>query len=305
MSAPGDDGARDLPAGLSAPPSTILPAIRWAGEVLRKGRIDEARLTSELLMCHVLGCARIRLYTEFEKILQPGEVEAFVALVRRRLAHEPLQYITGDTSFMGIRIAVDRRALIPRPETEVLVERALDHCRTRGRAPLRILDAGVGSGNIALALARYHPPAIVVGVDVSAAALSLAGSNVKAHGLEGRISLVRADILLDGVPFPEGSFDAIVSNPPYIPSADVPGLDPEVRLYEPAVATTDGGDGLSFFRRLAGLAPSLVRDGGVLMVETGYNQARAVEAIFRAASLRETTVDRDLSGVERVVTGRR
>jgi release factor glutamine methyltransferase len=305
MPAAGHDGPMDLPAGLSAPPATILPALRWAEEVLRKGRIDESRLTSELLMCHVLGCERINLYLEFDKILRPREVDAFVSLIRRRLSHEPLQYITGETNFMGLKFTVDRRALIPRPETEILVEQALGYCRGRGRTPLAVLDVGVGSGNIAIAVAHYHPPAHLVGVDVSADALALARSNVRGQRLERRVALVRADILRDALPFPGGRFDAVLSNPPYIPSAEVGGLDPEIRLYEPSIATTDGSDGLTFYRRLAGLAAVLLARGGVLMVETGYNQARAVEAIFQAASLRETSVVNDLSGVERVVAGRR
>jgi release factor glutamine methyltransferase len=293
----------DLPAGLTAPPATILPALRWAGDVLRKGRIDEARLTAELLMCHVLGCERINLYLEFEKILQPREVDALVSLVRRRLSHEPLQYITGETNFMGLKIAVDRRALIPRPETEILVEQALGFCR--GRSPLRVLDVGVGSGNIAIAVAHYHPPATVVGIDVSPGALALARSNVRGHRLDRRVALVLADVLRGPLPFPGEEFDLVLSNPPYIPSAEMGGLDPEVRLFEPPLATTDGSDGLTFFRKLSGLAAAFLAKGGMLMVETGYNQARAVEAIFAGAGLVETTVVRDLSGVERVVSGKR
>lgn len=289
------------PPGL--PPSTLLPALRWGEEVLRKGRIDEARLTAELLLCHLLGCERIRLYAEFERILDVAEVGAFVGLIRRRLSHEPLQYITGRTDFMGLRIDVDRRVLIPRPETEILVEAMLTVCRSRGAAPVRILDIGVGSGNIAVALARYHPSAHLVGVDVSPGALDVALGNARLHGLERRISLVRGDILRDAPPFVEGGFDAIVSNPPYIPSADIPGLDPEVRDFEPLLATSDGGDGLSFFRRLTGIARGLLADGGVLMVETAYNQAREVERMFVGGNFRETKVVRDLSGIERVVSG--
>jgi release factor glutamine methyltransferase len=302
---PGDEGAMGLTAGLAAPPSTILPALRWTEDVLRKGRIDEARLTSELLMCHVLGCGRITLYVEFEKILSPAELDRLVGLVRRRLSHEPLQYITGETNFMGLRIAIDRRALIPRPETETLAGQALDFCRGRGKLPLSVLDVGVGSGNIAIAVAHYHPPATVVGVDVSAGALELARSNLRSHGLERRVALVRADILTDPLPFRGDRFDLVLSNPPYIPAGEFGALDPEIRLYEPSNATTDGADGLTFYRRLAAIAGGLLADGGVLMVETGYNQARAVEGIFRAASLAETGVVKDLSGVERVVSGRR
>lgn len=287
---------------LSLPPSTILPALRWAEEVLRKGRIDEPRLNAELLLCHLLGCERIRLYAEFEKILRPGEVDAFVALLRRRMTHEPLQYITGEADFMGLRFVVDRRVLIPRPETEVLVERMLEHCRGRGRSPLRILDAGVGSGNIAVSIAHYHPRATVTGLDVSGDALDVARANVRRHKLEERVFLARADVLRDDVPVHDGIFDAIVSNPPYIPSEEMAGLQPEVRLFEPEIATTDGGDGLSFFRRLARLSAAALVPGGVLVVETSYDQARAVEQMFLSHRLTGTTVTRDLSGIERVVS---
>jgi release factor glutamine methyltransferase len=291
--------------GLPLPPSTLLPALRWAEDVLRRGRIDEARLTSELLLCHVLGCPRIRLYVDFEKILRPGELDGFVGLVRRRLSHEPLQYITGETEFMGLTFAVDRRVLIPRPETEVLVERALDHCRGLGGRPVRILDAGSGSGNIAVSIAHYHRQSAVIGIDVSGGALEVALGNIRRHRLGGRVSLLKADLLRDGIPVRDGVFDAIVSNPPYIPSGEVDGLQPEIRLFEPVIATTDGGDGLSFFRRLADLAGTLLVPGGVLMAETSYNQARAVERIFQSYSLTGTGVVRDLSGIERVVYARR
>jgi len=283
------------------PPSTILSALRWAEDVLRKGRIDEARLSVELLMCHLLSCERITLYLEFDKILQRDELDRFVALVRRRLAHEPVQYITGEADFMGLKFFVDPRVLIPRPETEVLVEEMLFHARRRPPGPMTVLDVGVGSGNIAVSLAHYVPEFAMVGLDVSAGALEVASRNAARHGVTGRVDLLRADIAAGGLPFRDHSFDAVISNPPYIPAADIPGLDPEVRQFEPGLATTDGGDGLTFFRVLASWAGRLLGPGGVLMVETGYNQARVVESIFREGGMEEIRTIADLSGIERIV----
>ena len=295
----------DPPPGPSVPSSTILSALRWAGEVLKKGRIDESRLTAELLMCHLLSCERIGLYLEFDKILQRDELDVYVTLVRRRLAHEPVQYITGEADFMGLKFSIDRRVLIPRPETEVLVEEMLSHARRSGAATVRILDVGVGSGNIAVSLAHYLPGVSVVGLDVSAGSLEVAAANTRRYRLEGRVALLCADALGAGPPFRERSFQAIVSNPPYIPAAEIAGLDPEVRIFEPGLATTDGSDGLTFFRGLAAIAGRLLEPGGVLMMETAYNQARTVETIFRENGMGDVRIHRDLSGIERVVAGTR
>ncbi len=291
------------PPDLLPPPSTILSTLRWARDVLRKGRIDESRLSAELLLCHVLHCERIRLYLDFDKILQRDEMDRFVAAIKRRLAHEPVQYIVGEADFMGLKFSVDRRVLIPRPETEVLVEEMLFYSRRRGPSPMNILDVGTGSGNIAVSLAHYLPQVSVVGLDVSGDALEVAALNVGRHGLSGKVPLVRGDIAGGRLPFRENSFHALLSNPPYIPAADIEGLDAEVRLFEPGVATTDGGDGLTFFRRLADAAARLVEPGGVVMVETAFNQARVVERIFREQGIAEVRIISDLSGIERIVRG--
>jgi release factor glutamine methyltransferase len=200
--------------GQPLPPSTILSALRWATDVLRKGRIDEARLSAELLMCHLLSCEKIRLYLDFDKTLQRDELDRFVGLIRRRLTHEPVQYITGEADFMGLKFFVDPRVLIPRPETEILVEEMLFHSRRRGPSPMTVLDVGVGSGNIAVTLAHYLPGVEVVGLDVSADALDVAAENVRRYSLAGRVPLLRADITGGSLPFRGGSFHAVVSNPP-------------------------------------------------------------------------------------------
>jgi len=285
------------------PPSTVLSALRWAADVLKRGRIDESRLSAELLLCHLLECERLRLYLDFDKILEREELDRFVELIRRRLAHEPVQYITGEADFMGLKFSVDPRVLIPRPETEILVEEMLFYSRRRGPEPMTVLDVGAGSGNISIAVAHYLPQVSVVALDVSVDALEVAAENVNRHQLSERVGLMRCDVGGGGLPFRENSFHAVLSNPPYIPAGEMRGLDPEVRLFEPGLATTDGADGLTFFRKLAATAGRLLEPGGVIMVETAYNQARVVEEIFREHSISDVRIIADLSGIERIVRG--
>lgn len=282
---------------------TVLSLLRWGTGVFRGGRIDSPRLTAELLLCHVLGCDRLRLYVDFEKILRREEADRFVEFVRRRIKHEPLQYITGEAAFMGLLFHVDRNVLIPRPETEVLVEEVLHHLRNLPPGPRRVLDAGVGSGNIAVSLAHYLRDVSVVGIDVSGDALLLASRNAGRYSLGARVQLVRADLLRDPLPVKRGSLAAVVANPPYIPSRDIQGLQPEVRMYEPRIATTDEGDGLSFFRHLAAHSRELLEEGGLLAVETGFNQSPDVSRMFTEHGYRDVGVVRDMSGVGRVVRG--
>lgn len=288
---------------MQLPPSTVLSALRWAGDVLERGRIGESRLSAELLLCRILGCERIRLYLDFDKMLQRDEMDRFVGYIKRRLSHEPVQYIVGEAEFMGLKFLVDSRVLIPRPETETLVEEMLFYTRRRGPEPLKVLDVGTGSGNIAVALAHYLPQVSVVAVDVSPGALEVAAANVRMHGLTERIELARVDIAHGGIPFHDRRFHALLSNPPYIPAADVPGLDAEVRSFEPGTATSDGADGLTFFRTLSAEAGRLLEPGGVIMVETAFNQARVVEGIFREQGIADLHIISDLSGIERVVRG--
>lgn len=282
---------------------TVLSLLRWSTEVFKTARIDSPRLTAELLLCHLLDCDRLRLYVDFEKILQPEETDRFVEMVRRRTRHEPVQYITGESVFMGLRFYVDRNVLIPRPETEVLVEETLAFLRKGPSGPKYALDVGTGSGNICVSMARFMRDLYVLGIDVSGRALALAARNIDRYILSGRVGLARMDALRERLSLKDGSFHAVVSNPPYIPLPDVPGLDAEVRLYEPHIATTDSADGLTFFRRLAECSRTLLVPGGMLAVETGYNQGHVVSRIFAEQDFRDVRIIPDLSGVGRVVTG--
>ncbi len=277
--------------------------MRQLGEVLRlsAGYLSEhgsptPRLDAELLIGHALGLLRIELYTNFDRPLDEPELAACRALLERRGRREPVAYILGRWGFHGLDLAVDVRVLVPRPETEVLVERCL--ALLDGLDAPRVADVGTGSGAIALAIKAARPDAAVTATDVSADALTVARANAAALGLE--LDLAEAD-LLAGV---EGRFALVASNPPYIGEAEVTGLEPEVAEYEPRLATVAGPAGTEVLERLAAAAPAALEPGGWLVVECGAGQAEAVRGLLAAAGAVETFAEPDLAGIDRVVGGR-
>ena len=277
---------------------TVLSLLQWADGFLAQKGYDESRLTSELLLSHVLGLPRLNLYLQFDRPLNQEELARFKGAFQRRLAHEPLQYIVGECEFMGLRIAVDKRVLIPRPETEDVVSCALDALRSRNGQSLTILDIGTGSGNMAVALAKSLPRATVTAVDVSTDALDVARANAEAHGVHN-ISFQRWDVLGD-LPA-DWRFDMIVANPPYVSLHDFESVQEEIRNYEPRQAVTDGGDGLKFIRRILGVAPKHLVPGGAVAMEIAYGQEGDARALASAAGLRQVDVRRDFVGVPRVL----
>jgi release factor glutamine methyltransferase len=277
--------------------------VRQLGEVLRlsAGYLSEhgsptPRLDAELLIGHALGLPRIELYTNFDRPLDEPELAACRALLERRGRREPVAYILGRWGFHGLDLAVDRRVLVPRPETEVLVERCL--ALLEGLEEPRVADVGTGSGAIALAIKRARPDAAVLATDVSADALAVARANAEALGVE--LELVEAD-LLAGV---EGPFALVASNPPYIGEAEMGGLEPEVAQYEPRLATVAGPSGTEVLERLVAAAPDAFEAGGWLVVECGAGQAAAVRGMLDGAGAAETFAQADLAGIARVVGGR-
>ncbi len=278
-------------------PWTLLSLLHWSTTYLEQRGFDEARLHVELLLCRVLNLSRVDLYLNFDRPLTAGELAAFKAMFTRRIAHEPLQYILGDTEFMGITLTVGPGVLIPRPETEILVEEVLAGLENRKA----ILDIGTGSGNIPIAI-NHFSGLPVTSIDVSDDALRIAASNIRRLGLEG-ITLVKAD-MFDEV-LPGSAFDVIVSNPPYIPQAEMSSLQPEVQVHEPMIATTDGGDGLACIRRICRLAAERLPGGGMLFLEIGFGQSDAVRDIVGSAGLTLIDIVRDHSGIPRVVKARR
>ncbi|MFW6056725.1 MAG: peptide chain release factor N(5)-glutamine methyltransferase [Chloroflexota bacterium] len=262
--------------------------------------ISDSRHEAYLLLQHFTGWTLTGLLTRLQTPLPPDIQPALEEAVERRLRHEPLQHITGSTGFYGRDFTVDYRALIPRPETEILVERVTSHFAGVSR-PLRFLDVGTGSGIIAITLACELSHALVDAVDISAEAIEVARANVRLHRVEGRVSLIQTDL---GTPF-RRAYDAIVANLPYIPSADWAHLQPEVRLREPARALDGGPDGLTHVTRLLAQAPSLLLPGGLLVVEIGEGQADRVEKRLQVSGCwNDIQVRSDLAGIRRVVTAR-
>ncbi len=279
-------------------------ALRAAAARLRASGSRSPRLDAELLLGDVLSLERVALFSHPDRPLSSAEVERFERLLRRREAHEPVAYLRGRRGFRTLELEVTPAVLIPRPETETLVEVALDELvRAQLAAPLA-LDLGTGSGCIALALAAEHPSVRVVAVEVQEAALEVARRNVVRCGLGERVRVVRSD-LFEALSPPE-RFDLIVSNPPYIPEAEYVALEQNVREYEPRCALHGGDDGLSFYRRIVPEAAGWLRQGGLLALEVGYGQAAAVGELIAATGLYDDAVEyADLAGVSRVVTARR
>jgi release factor glutamine methyltransferase len=269
--------------------SSIRDALTAATEAFEAAGCDTPRLDAELLLGRAAGKDRAAVIADPGGELSPPQARAFSEMVRRRVRREPVAYILGTAYFRELQLHVDHRVLIPRPETELLVELAED-----GQ---RVLDVGTGSGAIALAIAHERAGVRVTGIDSSPDAIDAARANAERLGLD--VELMIADLIVGG------PYDLIVSNPPYVREAEWAGLAPEITLYEPQEALLGGPDGLDIVRPLvAEAAPTLVR-AGLLAVEVGQGQSRAVEALFEKAGLRAVETKRDLAGIPRVVTGRR
>ncbi len=276
---------------------TVLEILQWTAGYFKEQGIDGGRLDAEVLLADTLGLDRVGLYLNYDRPLNPSELTDFRQRVKRRALREPVQYILGKTEFWSIPLQVTPDVLIPRPDTEVLVEEALN----RASGCCSILDVGTGSGAIAIALAHELSESRVTAVDISEGALQVAGNNSRANGVADRVALCHGDLYR----LPEGPYDLVVSNPPYIPKLDVEGLMPEVRDFEPQLALCGGEDGLDCYRALAAQAPTILGPGGWLLVEVGIAQAEDVRKLLEEAGLTETCIRDDYSGIPRVVGGRR
>jgi release factor glutamine methyltransferase len=287
---------------LSAEVWTIQQLLNWCTEDFRKRGLDSPRLDAELLVAHALEVDRVRLYLDFERPLVPDERARVRALVERRRRREPVAYILGERGFYGRMFKVGPNVLVPRPDTETLVERAL--ALLPAGEPAQVLDVGTGSGCLGLTLAAERPDARVTLVDISDAALQVAAQNAELLGVSERVTLLRSD-LFQQVRAPEGGFDLIVSNPPYIPSSDVDGLMPDVREHEPRLALDGGRDGFDCIRQLVAGASQRLRPGGALLIELGVGQSDEGMQLLRDAGYEGVQVHRDLGRVPRVIEGRR
>jgi release factor glutamine methyltransferase len=284
------------------PVTTFRDQLAAATTALEAAGVASPRVDAEWLLAGLLGVGRVTVRLDPAGAVPELLAERYGDAVRRRARREPLQRILGWEEFLGLRVRLTDAVLVPRPETEALVEWALALLPAPGGRRLRAVDLGTGSGCIACALAAERPDLDVVAIDVSPAAAAVARENAIALGLAARIRVVAAD-LLDGVR--DLGADLIVSNPPYLPTGLVPELPPEVRTHEPVVALDGGADGLALIRRIAAIAHRALRASGVLVVETaGGAQATAAAALLREADFVQVAVRADLAGVDRFVAGR-
>lgn len=279
---------------------TIEAVLRWATDDFRARGIETPRLDAELLLAHALSSTRIQLFVDAKRALDAPELARLRQLVTRRRSREPMAYILGEREFYGRAFRIDRRVLVPRPDTETLVDVGLERTRDLSMCT-RALDLCTGSGCIAITIARERPTSFVVATDVSEDAVTLARENALRLGAYN-VAVRPGDLFL-AVP-PQCRFDLITANPPYIPSRELESLQPDVRDFEPRMALEGGDDGLAFLRRIVAAAPShLTPDGGVLAVEVAAGEAPAVAALFEEAGFGGVNVRRDYARIERVVSG--
>ena len=274
---------------------TPLRLMAWTQGFFAKGGVDAPRLTAEILLAHALSCDRVRLYLDFDKPLGPPELVAFRELVRRRAAGEPTAWLTGRRDFFGHAFRVDSRVLVPRPETELVVEAAIALLPPKGA----LLDLCTGSGCIAISAALARPDARVVATEISPEALGVARENAATLG--ATVELLEGDL---DAPVAAGErFDLMVSNPPYVPSGEIDGLSREVRR-EPRIALDGGEDGLHVIRRIVSCAPSRLRPDGLLVIEMHETHATPLPALCLAAGFAEAVIHRDLAALPRWVVAR-
>lgn len=283
--------------------ASIEEAVRLVAQMFKLAGIDEALVDARALIGHALNLRRAQLLSHSDRVLEAREINAISALAARRLKHEPVSRIVGHREFWNLDLYVNPDVLVPRPETETVVEAALDIVLRSGthQEKLRILDIGTGTGALLLALLQELPNAIGIGTDVSQAAAAVARGNAERNGLSHRARFVVCN-MADGV---EGPFDLVVSNPPYIPHAEIATLMPEVRDYDPALALDGGTDGLDAYRAIARDATHLLAPRGYLIVELGMGQESAVAALFRQSGLTVEPARLDLAGIPRALVGQK
>jgi len=284
---------------------TVLEVIQKSTEFLTRKGVESPRLQTELLLAQVLKLPRMKLYLNFERALSAAETDSVRELVRRRSLREPLQHILGTAPFGEWEMLVNRQVLVPRPETELLAEAGwtfLAGLKPHDSIPTTALDFGTGSGCLAIALAAKCPLARITALDISADALVIARQNAERNGVAERIEFILSDGFA-GLPGGQ-RFDLIISNPPYIPSADIAGLQPEVRDFDPRGALDGGTDGLDFYRRIATEAGDWLKPGGKLMVEFGDGQSPALKELFEAQKWIVEAIRADYSQHERILVAR-
>jgi len=277
---------------------TVQRILEWTASFLKQKGVESPRLEAELLLAHARKCPRIRLYTDFNELLTDNERTVMRELVQRRAKREPLAYIVGTREFYGRSFDVAAGVLIPRPETETLVDICLE--RIPKESPREILEVGFGSGCISITIAKQRPLCSVIATDISSAAMEIASRNVEKHGLAGKVTLLAGDTLQ---PLKDHGrqFDGLVSNPPYIRDDESAGLEPEVAVHEPREALFAGADGLDVVRKIVAQAAAILKPGAFVALELDPAQCGMVVSMLQAAGFETVSVRRDLSGNDRVV----
>lgn len=277
---------------------TISSLLNWTVNYFKSKNIESARLDAEVLLSHILGQERIYLYVHFDEPMEKAELSKFREYVKKRAQHMPVAYIIGEKEFMGLPFKVTPDTLIPRPDTEILVENVLANADNQGA--VKIADIGTGSGAIILSLLANLPKAQGKTVDIAAKAVEVAKENAQSLQVADRCEFFVGDLF---APFAESGdkFDIIVSNPPYIPQADIATLEADVRAYEPVSALTDGGDGLSYYRRLLAEGKRYLKENGFIALEIGIHQAQAVKQIALDNGWQNIKIVKDYAGIDRVV----
>lgn len=280
----------------------IKEALSWAVDELEKNGIPDVQTDAEYLLTFVLRCKRHELYMNPERMLSESEASVFERFVRRRLLREPAQYITGQTEFRGLPFKVTRDTLIPRPETELLVEEAIRCARSIKKKTITAVDLCAGSACIAVSFAKELSESIVYATDISAGAIEVARKNAQINGVSDRIVLLEGDLYEPLAKRGIKDVDLIISNPPYVPDTEREGLAPEVKDYEPAAALYAGEEGLDFYKRIIKDAPSFLAPGGFLLLELGWGQAgKVLKLLSDGGRFDDLEVKKDYSGIDRVL----
>lgn len=285
---------------------TIQKLLNWITEYLTNKKIDSPRLSAELLLSDVLGMKRIELYMHFDKPVEQAKLDALRGLVKRAGEQEPIGYLVGRTEFYSLEMAVCKDCLIPRPETELLVERAIEFLRTRSGSQY-VLDLCTGCGCIAIAIAKNYPDVKVIATDISDAALSVAAQNVEKHKLSDKVTLLSGDLfepIIRQLDAP--AFDLITANPPYVSEPEFDKLDKNVKDYEPHLALRGGFDGLAVYRRIVDQVTNFLKPDAALMMEIGYAQGTAIHHMLESTTLfTSIAIEKDLSSNDRIAIAKK
>lgn len=279
---------------------TVLEAIQLSTAYLEKKGVESPRTNAELLLAEILKCKRLELYLSFDKPLKEDELSVYREFIRKRGLRIPLQYILGFVDFYGYKFSVDENVLIPRPETELLVEKIIEDYSKKSN--IKILDIGSGSGNISIVLANKISQSIVMGIDISEEAIRIAEKNKKTLMEKDNLSFMKADVFNNDIKS-LGKFDIIVSNPPYISLNDFNDLEPELKNYEPRISLTDESDGLSFYKKIISISKDILNINGRIYFEVGKDQYNFICELMLANGFSNISVTKDYAGIERIVSG--